>query len=154
MAEATQGDHVTSEPKGLGGWMILPTLGTFASPLFLGKAIFDVLSPMLQPDYSKHELSIKIVLAGELVVNFLLLCAWVYAIVLLLKRSARFPRVFSLLLIIGLIVIGADTVIGLSYLNIQPDASTARDLMRGLIGVLIWVPYMFRSKRVANTFVN
>jgi hypothetical protein len=29
-----------------------------------------------------------------------------------------------------------------------------RDLMRSIVGVLIWVPYVLRSKRVAATFVG
>ncbi|MDR2989692.1 MAG: DUF2569 domain-containing protein [Providencia alcalifaciens] len=39
-------------------------------------------------------------------------------------------------------------------LDLEIDSNDIRELIRGLFGCFVWVPYFFVSVRVRNTFIN
>jgi hypothetical protein len=154
MADATQDADVELPPKGIGGWLILPAISTCLSPFFGAKALFDLFDVMSKDGLSKYIPSFQVLLIVELVFNFLVFCGWIYAIVLLFKHRAGYPMLVISLMVGGLVFSAVEMLILFSYFGVELKALETRDLFRGLIATLIWVPYMVVSKRVENTFVN
>lgn len=138
-------------PPVLGGWLLLPALSTFLSPIFVMVGLIE-LYPAMQV-FNRVSGTLQTYIAASVAINATLAIAWVYACLLLAKRRRRFPSLFMGLLLISAVVVCGDIVAAATLLNIQPESSSFRDLGRAFVGVAIWVPYMLRSKRVAATFV-
>jgi len=145
---------IRPEPHGIGGWLILPMLGTCISPFINLKGIGESLQEIGKPEFSMYIPSLRFFMIAELVVIFGLICAWVYAIVLLFRHKQRYPVLFNGLLLFTLVWGLAEVFIVSVYFEATPDPSEVANVVRGFITCVIWVPYMMRSKRVANTFVK
>jgi Protein of unknown function (DUF2569) len=48
----------------------------------------------------------------------------------------------------------ADAIIGVWAYAVEIGPEDYRDLARNVIALLIWTPYMAKSKRVRNTFIE
>lgn len=151
------------EPQGLGGWLILVGMNIAASALFLIWYVIQyVMDPVMleimgTPAEHLAVPIIKTLLYVELGFNFLFAMLFVLLNVLFYTRKRIFPKAYSATLIAMLLFhIGYNIV----YLQIPElvelafDADSVRTLVRGAGYVLIWVPYLYLSKRVKNTFVN
>lgn len=138
-------------PPTIGGWLVLPALSTFLAPLFLLKGLYDLIPAFSALSQLRPDLQAFVVASG--VVNLALTASWGYACYLLANRKRAFPAVFMALMIISALVVSADQVASVQLLGTLVDQDGVRDLMRAIVGVVVWVPYMLRSKRVAATFV-
>ena len=138
-------------PKGLGGWMILPVIGTCLAPwLPLWQAIQSislVSNPNLAADLRNFILM-------EVIGNVLISLIWLVAIILLFAKKRSYPRVFIAGQAAFLVLIASDLLVAHFGFDLAPDPSDIKSLARAVIGSAIWIPYMLVSKRVANTFVN
>jgi hypothetical protein len=141
------------ELKGIRGWLILPALATVLSPLILVIGVFELI-PVLSGLSADLASSAKVYVAGSMLVHCALLLGWLYAIQLMRKHRADYPAVFNTLLLAGVVVTAADMGIVSEGFGAQLGPDDYRDLTRGVVGAAIWVPYMLRSERVRNTFVN
>jgi hypothetical protein len=89
--------------------------------------------------------------------------AW--PLVLLVKffqKKMEFPRLYVLFLFVGAAYFFADLYLtwflfskifaaaGIEFF----DRDTIRGIVSALVGLVVWVPYMWNSVRVKNTFVN
>jgi len=135
---------VQPEPRGIRGWLILPAIGIIVTPIRLAYLGFQFSGYYARPNLSSGEFSY---ITFELVVLGVMFILWLVAGVLFFKCKRIFPKFF-----IGLLVIDAFSVL-FSY-NLRYDMSENEALVRGLIGLVIWIPYMLVSKRVRNTFVR
>jgi hypothetical protein len=136
-------------PKGIGGWLILPTIGTVVSPFAMAYWSFETgraLSTSLAP-------TLLTFIAIETVFNISLVVAWIVAIVMLFKHKRIYPKLFVALLAIGLVGTAVDLVVVAAAFDVRVDANDIKGLVRSVVGLAIWGPYMFISKRVLNTFV-
>lgn len=161
----TNADGLAGNPgkvvSGIGGWLILPLLGLCLSPLIGAWTLWNSLSTFdILGQLPIHQSGFIVV---ETLVNLLLqVFAPIYLLVLMLQKRAIFPRLYQYLLGASLIVIILDLL--LAYLLFPDvlasgaaelfDRETTRSLVRSILGVAIWIPYMARSVRVKNTFVN
>lgn len=143
-----------SEPKGLGGWMIPPMLGTILAPFINLKSVGDNLTLISGPQFSTFISSFQILMFVETFIAVAILCSWTYANYLLFKRKAQYPILFNALLLFTLCFSLAESAVLYSTFGVSVDADAGRDLTRAFFSCLIWVPYMLRSRRVRNTFVN
>lgn len=139
-------------PPTIGGWLVLPALSTFLAPLFLIKGMYDLIPAFRALPQLSADLQAFVVISG--VVNLALVVSWGFACYLLANRKRTFPTVFMMLMIISALVVSADQVASVQLLGSSVDHDGMRDLMRAIVGVVVWVPYMLRSKRVAATFVG
>ena len=125
------------KPKGIGGWLILPTIGLFVSAViwifvFLIYGVLRVVEPM----------GISI-LATFLIAPVLAFMA-IYGIVLEFRKKTLFPKWAIITLWAGV----AATFI-LSVLD--EDFS---GIFTTVLGAIVWTAYFSYSKRVKNTFIN
>ena len=148
-------------PEGIGGWLILPTLGILFSPLSALMQIGTYVGigesfPLLTPAQ-------RVFIVGEAV--GILAISFVLPIVLLVflfKKMRAFPRFYVVWAIINVAFVFVD-LIGAKLLfghifeaqNIEFfDGDTVKSIVQAIVLVAIWTPYMLQSRRVKNTFVN
>ena len=149
MAEVSQAPAM-AEPKGIGGWLILPVIGTVLSPLMTGYAAFQDAVVLLNASVST---ALTVFIVIEFLYNFGLVIAWIFAAVLLFRHKRLYPRMFVALLVITLVGTVLDLVVAVAVFDIRLDSSDVRSAVRSVVGLAIWGPYMYKSKRVQNTFV-
>ena len=151
--------------KGLGGWLILVGLGIIISPIKMGAFIFPIYSEMFTngswealttPGTEVYDPFWAPILIGEILINVGLIIASVFMIFLFFTKKKAFPKYYIGLMIFSLAFILADAMSIKIVLPNEPafDPETMNELFRQLTAVLIWVPYMFISKRVKATFIN
>lgn len=136
-------------PRGIGGWLILPTIGTVLTPLFTAWAAYQtaaVYSTALAPN-------LQFFVLAELVFNVGLTIGWIVAIVGLFQHRRFYPRLYVTLCVVSFVGLVADLAVAGMLFGTPMDADDARNLARTIIALVVWGPYMFLSKRVRNTFV-
>ena len=101
---------------------------------------------------------------GEAVLNGALISLFVYTTVLFFRRSRNFPRffIFQFVATISMPIVAllwAAFTIALAtgrpfvdFLSIDPK--DGGQLIAALIGAVVWIPYIRKSRRVANTFTQ
>lgn len=152
-------------PAGLSGWLVLVGLGLVVTPLRLASYVLQTLLPMFS-DGTWHVLTTPGSanyhplwgpwLLAEIVINLFFVAASLYLLFLFFRKSWRFPKLYVGYLIANLLFVVADAFAVQFVLPDRPilDPETMRDLIRSLVGVALWVPYVFLSRRVKNTFVR
>jgi hypothetical protein len=161
LREQDRRTEILQGPTGLGGWLILPMIGMFLTPVIAAIGMRDLL-PLLSAASGLNATQTLLVWF-EVVVNLVLQVGMpIYLLTLFFKRKHQFPSIYAGWLTVNLIVVLVDLV--LVYNAFRPyydtpgvefwDPDTAQTVSRTIFGVAIWVPYMFNSKRVKNTFVN
>ena len=149
MAEVSQAPTVM-EPKGIGGWLILPVIGTILSALMAVYAAFQDAVVLLNSSVSTALAAFIVV---EFLYNFGLVIAWIFAAALLFRHKRLYPRLFVALLVITLIGTVLDLAVAVTVFDIKLDSSDIRSALRSAVQLAIWGPYMHKSVRVKNTFV-
>lgn len=158
-------DSSTDDPKGLGGWLILPIIGLFANLVRLGALMINDMLPIFQKHYwevlttpgspAYHHLWAPL-LIFEIVGNSLFLLLSAVLIVLCFRKSYRFPKMFIGFMLFNLVFVVSDFFLAdmIPAVKAQGDTESLQEIARVLIGSLIWVPYFIVSKRVRNTFIK
>jgi hypothetical protein len=113
-------------PEGFGGWLIVPIIGLVVTPL---RAVFHL------ADY------------GELFASTERLPAGLSAFLML-----EFVGNIVFLLVLPIILLFGDILAATGQTPL--DAEGIQELIRSIILVVVWIPYMRASRRVANTFIN
>jgi hypothetical protein len=149
-----------NNPKGIGGWLILPMLGLFLSPIL---GLWELRNVPSNLDLAR-QLGGQgaLLLYFEMVSNALLLVAAPIALLMaFFAQSRRFPSWYITMLLVGAAFVFLDTFAAYNIFLPVWQAGTpfwtpevTQPLIRSAIGVAIWVPYMLNSVRVKNTFVN
>ncbi|MBN8480814.1 MAG: DUF3857 domain-containing protein [Xanthomonadales bacterium] len=149
-------------PSGLGGWLVLATLGLLVTPLVSifvvwqtrdswSLATWTAVSTPTSDSYSAlaaPTLMISAIgLVGMFVMSILLL-------VIYFRRRTSVRWLYPAFLI-GLFVwqLANLGLIGLLP-NVKVDASDVADVVRGAFAALLWTLYFLRSQRVAATFTR
>jgi len=122
-------------PKGIGGWLILPTIGLILSALVFAYGTLSFLVYI-----SEEGAYFMFLLYGS--IAFLS----IYSLILLFRKKKAFPTVAIITLWAGV-----GFVLIMSWLF--PEEGYG-DIFPTLIGVIIWTWYFRVSKRVKNTFVK
>jgi Protein of unknown function (DUF2569) len=154
---------IESEPRGLGGWLILVAIGLV---LTAGQALLLLFGTFLPifTDGRWEALTTKGIstyhplwgplLLFEVTGNVLLGIAAVTALVLFFRKSAVFPAFMIGFYPFAAMFLLIDVVAGtrIPAVASADDPGSARGLLRSLIACAIWIPYMRKSVRVRNTF--
>ena len=157
-----------SKLKGIGGWLILIAIGVTTSPFLAiaeNYATYSIVFNAETWEYLTNEHSsghipyYSIAAITELIASTAMNIVMFYLIYLFYKIKSEFP-VFYIGFIFAIFVLNLLSLY--STLLLYPDATikelfdfeTIKVLGRSVFAILIWVPYMARSVRVKNTFIN
>ena len=149
----TDAATVPQEPKGIGGWLILPMLGTIISPLLTMAGLAESIDAFVKYG-DKQTATWKYFVIGEIIFMLAIIAGWIVAAFKLFQHKRIYPSLFVFMLASTLVYNLADTVVVAAMFNQPFDPTAVRDIARPLISLIIWGPYMYLSKRVKNTFVN
>ncbi len=157
-----------SELKGIGGWLILVAIGVTLSPFIaagvdyavysqvFGEEMWNLLTDSNSLSYTPYY---ALTVSVELVINIIIDVYLFYLIYLFYKKKSGFPPLYIKLVF----AIFAFTIIDIFVASLVfPDLTikdlfdplTIRAIVQSVIAILILVPYMKKSVRVKNTFIN
>ncbi|XYD08802.1 DUF2569 domain-containing protein [Methylobacterium sp. NMS12] len=139
-------------PAGFRGWLLLPAVGTIITPFFPAKAALDLAEIVTQATDRSHPAFLFIY--GEIALNCALIALSAWALVLMVQRDRRYPKVYIASLAAGAISITGDAVLTQALFGVAIDQETGRSIGRAIGAALIWIPYMYYSRRVKNTFIR
>jgi hypothetical protein len=146
---------------GIGGWLILPMIGMFITPLV---GLWDLQNVTSTFAVAQELADLRgALVVGEIVGNFLLQIVMpIVLLILFFRSSARFPRLYVTWMLVNVVYVVVDLI--LAYFAFRLvwesgaaefwDAENVRNIARSFVVAAIWVPYMRKSVRVKNTFVN
>ncbi|NQU28638.1 MAG: DUF2569 domain-containing protein [Candidatus Marinimicrobia bacterium] len=151
--------------EGIGGWLMLLAIGIVITPIriimlimttypeIFSTGMWEVLTTQGSEVYSPLWAPLII---GEMLFNSGLILAWLYIAYKFFTRSRDFPKWYVSLAVVSLVFVIADAFVIKLVLPSEPifNPNTIKELMHSVIMVVIWVPYMFVSKRVKATFTN
>lgn len=158
--DAAHFKDVKPELTGLGGWLALVGFGQVAGILRFLVSIGEYYSKMDNQLFTKFPTTMW----GEAVMNGGLIWLFAYTTLLFFRRSRDFPRYFILqfvaaisapivaLLWVALTIALATGRPFADYLSFDPK--DGGQLVATMIGAAIWIPYIRKSRRVANTFTQ
>ena len=155
----------SSGPAGLSGWLVLVGFGLCITPIRLAIFLLQTFPPIFRdgtwgtlttPGSAPYHPLWAPLLLAEMVINFIFIAMSIYLLFLFFRKSARFPNLYIMFLLSNLAFLLADAFAVTIVLPSQPfmDPNTAREFGRSVVSACIWVPYLFLSKRVKNTFVR
>jgi hypothetical protein len=152
---------VRDGPEGIGGWLILPVIGLFVTPL---RGLIQL------KDYAGISDSFPLLSSAQqtfIIIEILLSVALtivlpVVLLVLLFSRKRSFPKLYAFWGISIFVFIVADLMAVKALFGDMFAASgvelfeetTIQALIGGLVLAAVWVPYMLNSRRVRNTFTQ
>lgn len=165
--KATEGEK---NLKGLSGWLILVIIGLFVTVLFTAYGAYEGISLftsgsvefLSNPSSEVYIPGYGGMLKFELIAQLLFLAAGIYLIYLFFKKSRKFPKYyFPFLWILALYsfidygLVASISVSGeVQQILDEVLSDTGREIVRAVIGALIWGTYIKKSKRVKATFVE
>ena len=156
----TEFNSTGPEPSGISGWLGLLAFGQVMGILRLIVAVGQYFQTTRGDIWERF----PIALWGEVVMNAAFICLWIYTAWLLFNHSRRFPGFFiaqmvcaiffplvDLLWVAAIFSVSLDRPMS-AFLTIEP-VEGARMIL-GAIAAAIWISYVLRSRRVANTFTK
>jgi hypothetical protein len=153
MTEALRPAAGTEYAK-IGGWLILPAIGTVLAPLWTLKEVVQLLAAIFSPNWGRTAPGIQNLIVGEVVVNVLIAAAWLFTAFLLFKLKRLFPAAFIAMCALSLVATFFDIIIANSIVGIRWESQDSTTILKPLLYAAIWIPYMVFSRRVKNTFIN
>ncbi|MCR4348160.1 MAG: DUF2569 domain-containing protein [Sulfuricaulis sp.] len=158
---------MTEENKleGLGGLLVLVGLGIILSPILVIAQTFPIYSEMFSngswevlttPGTEAYNPLWAPILICEITINIALVFAWLFIAFLFFSKKKIFPRWYVGILLFTLVFLLVDAFSIKLVLPNEPvfDPGTSTNIIRSVVVTLIWVPYIFMSKRVKATFVK
>ena len=151
-------------PAGIGGWLILVAVGLCLTPIRIAAELLATLRPLTSalwhalttPGTRAYHPLFAPWIVGQLVVYSALLLWGLALLYLFFAKKRPFPRLMIAFLIARAVVQVADLSVALR-IPIVANSLTVNAFGGPTIAFLvaaIWVPYFWRSRRVAATFVN
>lgn len=130
-------DGKNKEYEGIGGWLILPTIGILFSSVIWAFSLFVWASELFSDESGAYEFFF-------FAASIAMLSLLIYCLILEFKKKKEFPKLIIITLWLGVII----TIVISAMDNDFTDAG------REFFGAVIWTSYFNASKRVKNTFVN
>lgn len=150
-------------PEGIGGWLILMTIGlvvTVLSNLLIVATTTRMLgngnwAEFTTPGAAYYHPLMGPLLMFELIGNSAFALSALVMLVLLFTKSRWFPRGMIAMYVASVLFLGADLFIGMQVPAVaQEIGASVTALVRAIFAAAIWIPYLLVSKRVRNTFVD
>lgn len=149
------------EPWGFEGWLLLLGLGILTSPLRMINNIWATYSPMfidgtMEDIMSNASLGFKSIIVTEIIVNIAFLLLSVYLIKLFFNKKAVFPKWYLILAASSLGFLLVDTfILNLMFPNLEiMTTDIIKGAASGAVALFLWSPYLYKSERSKNTFIQ
>lgn len=149
------------KPVGLGGWLILPTIGIIVSLFYLPFSfwvayadVFEYWSLLTDPTSSYFMPLFKELTYFEVLGNVILYGTLLYLCYLFFTKKKLTVKVIIFFYVFSLVLVIADVILVKELLSVPVDGKDVKDIIRGVLVCAIWIPYFLISVRVKNTFVN
>jgi ABC-type sugar transport system permease subunit len=143
-----------AEPKGLGGWLILISIGLIGLPL---KILADILLnyPKLFESWALYRPAVQWLLLWELATNIAVAVITIWLAVLFFKKRKAVRNFFLTWYVFIFAVQLTNLVLSQQVFPNQGfSIQDALDLGKTLVLMAIWCTYFMTSKRVKNTFIE
>lgn len=132
--------YTIDKPKnleGLGRWLILIGIGLIISPFV---DLFEIATTEADT-------------LVDITINSLAVIVDCYLIYLFFAMKKFFPKLYIWVLILNLLAVLSSAAM-IEFDGSILDSSTLKDIKRAIFAVIVWVPYMIKSKRVKATFIR
>ena len=141
-----------AENKAIGGWLVFPTIGLLATPVYLLITIFEIeyFSEQTWVNVNTHGMGLRLLFVTEMVYNFCFLAFTLILIALFLRRRTSVPKLMVVFYSISISVVILDNFAAY-FLNPDYEVET-REIIRATAAAAIWIPYFIKSERVKSTF--
>lgn len=149
------------EPWGFNGWLLLLGFGLIVSPFRLANELLATY-PQIFTDGTWEALmnngafALSALIIIEIIGNIGFLLLAIFLIKLYFKKSTTFPKWFFIAAASSFLFLLIDSIV--VTLIIQDieffTTDTIKGLASALVALLIWSPYLFKSERSKNTFVQ
>lgn len=145
--------------RGIGGWLVLPTLGSLILPLIWGYeastylTVIDAETFTLFSDFENETMQ-RVAFAFGSFFATLFFALSILQLCLLFSHRTSFPTIYIAIGIGGLLIDSMFVYLSslVSDTPVTPDEVSG--IVRAAISVALWSAYMLRSQRVRNTFIR
>jgi transglutaminase-like putative cysteine protease len=149
-------------PVGLGGWLILVGFGVCIMPLTLAATLLKSTATYSTSSWAQLTVPTGVrydprwapTLLLELIGNSVLLVFACVQVWLFFRRKRWFPALFVLIAGARIILDLTDLLLAKDIPSVQARGIEWSQHLATLAALILWVWYMFRSRRVRNTFIN
>ncbi len=145
-------DHtdVSTMPKGIGGWLIIPAIGLVLGPI--KTAVISLQDINTIQSFAPELLSDVRLWVGIVINVAMIIAAIVVAILFFSKRRVAVMAIISLM-IASIVASIIQLLMGVAIFG-EVSSGGINPLLHACVFATIWIPYFVKSKRVKNTFVN
>ena len=155
----------TNKLQGLDGWLILVGFGlilglikviAFVISTFMPVIKGDFLATLANPNAPEFIPNFALLFYAELMVNTFLILMLIYLLYLFFKKKKSFPKNYIFISLFAIIVIPVDAYLVSVVIPDEKiwDVETLKSFIQTLLSGAIWIPYMLKSQRVRNTFIE
>ncbi|OUQ89285.1 hypothetical protein B5G50_04315 [Brevibacillus brevis] len=159
-----QVEETVKKPKGLGGWLIWPTIMVVLSPFSVLASVIGIFQDYAETieglqSFMEQSLSFTLYYYSNILLEIGLLVFSLSLLVFYFQKKKRAPHLFVGLILFYLILNMIDLLAWASFDSLFGDTSqlvkqSGLRLLQTGITAMIWIPYFRLSLRVKNTFVN
>ena len=153
------------KPRAIGGWLILVAIGIVVSPIrtismlyttYLSLFSEDTWTVLTDRTLESFSLFLLPYLVCELVINVAIISITFYIVYLFFSRKAALPKWYFGISLFSTTFLVIDAYIVSLIISDSTvfDPDTVKELLRSLVSLLIWSPYLLYSQRSKETFVS
>ena len=156
---------INTDPRGIGGWLILPMLGLIIAPIQMGALLAMVYMPIFldgsweiltTPGSEAYHHLWAPILVFEILCNVCLLVFSVILLVMFFRKHCKLPCLIIVFYVLNLAFVGIDFFVSdlIPSVAEESDPKSVKELIKAITNAAIWIPYFLQSRRVQNTFIN
>jgi len=154
-----------SQLKGLGGWLIFVGIGLIIGSIKVLASVISIYKPFMNTDLlekvtnansATYIPNFALLFYAEIIVNSFILILCAYLIYLFFGKNKKFPKYYIFITLFVILTIPVDAYLTSIVLPDEKmlDKDTVKSFFQSLFAGAIWIPYMLKSVRVRNTFIE
>ena len=155
----------SSQLKGLGGWLILVGFGLIFGLLRLIVALNATFKPYIDSDLldkltnsnsASYIPNFNLLFYAESAISIFIILMCLYLIFLFFTKNKKFPKYYIFITLFAILYIPVDAYIVSVVISDSKvwSGEIIKSIFQTLFSGAIWIPYMLKSRRVRNTFIE
>ncbi|TPE45573.1 DUF3857 domain-containing protein [Pontibacter mangrovi] len=145
----------------IGGWVVVPLIGLFLSPLGILASLFssgafnsNLWQGLLDANSGAYSPGLAGLVLLECIMNVAFLVYNVLLLRLYFKRRTSVPKLMIIFYGSSLAFILLELLIAYAFSVNLPGGTVGTSLLRSMVAACVWIPYFLISSRVKCTFVE